>query len=474
MAQYLNALFNSKLNRKKLFVYSILLIAFNFLILCAYLQLTCDDNGYFDSSSFAGSDEERFCLDDWLAYALERIPFGISHNQKVEFDKIARLIKQQLSISNKTFRTDIIEEPIYDLKKSQKADSKNTKFKLDNCWPLGEAKSKRYVLLDSPGVGYANRLYAFLTAVTIAMLTKSQLVMNWKSIEDYIDIIQPESPNERIILNPKYQIISNDNTENLIKYEYNTITSQAWLKNKNITTILNSEIVPSYLLSNTNSSIESNKTFVINIRGYNAQFFELLASRSTSAFTEALADCGLVDKQVLAEAKKEINLGNINVMFGLGFSLAHNVLNQIWTPSSKSVRQQLDIFMSDNDFENSYVIGVQLRSEFLSDDSDVTNMIKCAVEVERAYLAKQMSTNTTYKKSVKWFLSSDSHKNLRHLKRNLNKRIDGKVISTRGRIAHINSFGGYERAVLDNEVLSLCDEIIITGGSTFGMYNLFY
>jgi hypothetical protein len=451
-----------KPNRKKLFLYSILLIAFNFLVPFAYLLLTCDDNGYFDGFTFTGIDEERFCFDDWLANALEKIPFVINKQQKVDFDGLTKILTSSLNYSS----VKIYEESIYDLRKKQKNRVLNgVGFRLDKCWPLHGVKNKRFVVLNELDVGYANRLYAFLNALSLAMLTKSQLVLNWKSIDDYIDIIQPEPPNERIILNPKYQIIYNDN---VIKYEYNTITSQAWLKNKNITTILNSEIVPSHILPNAITLINTNKTVLVNIKNFNAQFFELLASRSTAVFTEALADCGLVDNQVLAEAKKESNQAKINIMFALGFSLAHNVLNQIWMPSSKSVRQQIDRFMRENDFENSYVIGVQMRFDYMSNGHDVANMIKCAVEVERAYLEINQA-NKIQGKRVKWFLAADSYKSLRRIKLETNKRIKGKVISTRGRIAHINSFGGYERAVLDSEVLSLCDEIIITGGSTFGM-----
>jgi hypothetical protein len=44
-----------------------------------------------------------------------------------------------------------------------------------------------------------------------------------------------------------------------------------------------------------------------------------------------------------------------------------------------------------------------------------------------------------------------------------------KVLTASGLIDHVAvNVNGYERAVLDVELLSRCDEVIITGGSTFG------
>ena len=46
-----------------------------------------------------------------------------------------------------------------------------------------------------------------------------------------------------------------------------------------------------------------------------------------------------------------------------------------------------------------------------------------------------------------------------------------RVITASGDIDHVMSGSGYERAIVDNELLSKCDELIITGGSTFGFLS---
>jgi len=49
-----------------------------------------------------------------------------------------------------------------------------------------------------------------------------------------------------------------------------------------------------------------------------------------------------------------------------------------------------------------------------------------------------------------------------------------KIITSKGKIAHVlDDPNAYERAILDVELLSRCDRLIITGGSTFGLVAAF-
>ena len=72
-------------------------------------------------------------------------------------------------------------------------------------------------------------------------------------------------------------------------------------------------------------------------------------------------------------------------------------------------------------------------------------------------------------KKVKWFIASDNSENLGKIK----KLWPDKVIHANGSISHVYSNQkGYMRAFIDVELLALCDELIITGGSTFGFVSV--
>lgn len=48
-------------------------------------------------------------------------------------------------------------------------------------------------------------------------------------------------------------------------------------------------------------------------------------------------------------------------------------------------------------------------------------------------------------------------------------RFGNKILSGNGKIVHVDRSNiGYRRALFDIEMLSRCDEMILTGGSTFG------
>ncbi len=94
--------------------------------------------------------------------------------------------------------------------------------------------------------------------------------------------------------------------------------------------------------------------------------------------------------------------------------------------------------------------------------NDTINFLNCADQIE-ANLTAQKILNR--KKKVKWFVTSDKEDMLDQLK----KTYPDKVIISEGKIGHIH--GGlhfYSRTILDVELLSKCDELVVTGGSTYG------
>lgn len=158
------------------------------------------------------------------------------------------------------------------------------------------------------------------------------------------------------------------------------------------------------------------------------------------------------------------------------------MLNRVWLPAP-FLQQQIASTLSDV-FANNYVIGFQLRygtqwtkkhqsdNIYLDDDAylDTLKFINCALQIENDYLAalavsiKDSSTRAF--KPFKWFVASDVESQVRKL---ANEYPD-KVVTASGKIghAHFEAEASMGRVVVDIELLSRCDELIITGGSTFG------
>jgi hypothetical protein len=76
-----------------------------------------------------------------------------------------------------------------------------------------------------------------------------------------------------------------------------------------------------------------------------------------------------------------------------------------------------------------------------------------------------LSANKNNAKPVKWYVSSDSE----DLLNKLVALYPDKVLAAKGAILHVaTSPEGYFRTLVDVDLLSKCDEMINTGGSTFG------
>ena len=102
-----------------------------------------------------------------------------------------------------------------------------------------------------------------------------------------------------------------------------------------------------------------------------------------------------------------------------------------------------------------YVIGIQIRTSFINNE-DISTIFECAEKI------KEFNYNYR-KKEIKYFITSDSFQ----LEESLKTRY-------RDDILNINSLnikqahGGLARSIIDLEILSLCDELVLSGGSTFG------
>ena len=101
-------------------------------------------------------------------------------------------------------------------------------------------------------------------------------------------------------------------------------------------------------------------------------------------------------------------------------------------------------------------------SLFIDEAKDHLKFINCALEIEKDYILKSKKTDISFK----WFIATDSDK-IRSL---IFEHYKEKSFTSNGTLDHtsLGSKDGFRRAVLDVELLSKCDEVIVTSGSTFG------
>lgn len=199
------------------------------------------------------------------------------------------------------------------------------------------------------------------------------------------------------------------------------------------------------------------------VSSYIAYFFDLCANPT---YHGKLIENGFVRNKTIQRAVNSLkNVSEdektkIENQFLIGFEFAGTFLNHYWFPKKhmlEKVEEFVEKFLRDN-----YVIGMQFRFHYLNETDDVDIFVKCAKKIEKRNAA------IIGNKKVKWFVVTDKPE---FIDRFADKFGDNTVIST----ADYGHFGfstwdpdAYQRVVLDLEVLARCDEMILTGGSTFG------
>jgi hypothetical protein len=207
-----------------------------------------------------------------------------------------------------------------------------------------------------------------------------------------------------------------------------------------------------------NTTIEPNRTryFYNSIHGF---FFEIC---SNPVYYEKLYAYGLVQRQTVdlaSEIVRNMDLyskeAQADGILRVGFEVGGNILNKLWLPS-QSLTNQIDRFVREF-FEGKFIIGIHLRFQYIKDPVDTHKMVECALGLEKNL--------TTKNKRVKWFVVSDSQLVLNRLA----DKYPGKIVLSSGKIGHVfKDVGAYSRAIMDVELLSRCDELVLTGRSTFG------
>lgn len=319
-------------------------------------------------------------------------------------------------------------------------------------------KPRKIVFNGHTGAGYANKLYSMLSAFTIAILTDSAFICEWNRIYKYI------KPNFFLMFykfRKNNELNSNYDTKSI--YVFNT-TNSSWSGQKSIRMIYN-QTIPLYIKDQYDQLVKINRYKYNRIEPL---FFELC---SNPIYYSKLLKYDLVKKSTVKKAIKLVKKleqhknytkipQNIEFevqdgLFQIGYEVAGNLLNKYWKPVDR-IQNLIDYYLS-NEFKSFYVIGIQIRTEFLNSIKEVDKFIDCAQSIES-------NLNKTIGKQIKWYMTSDSQQVI-------DKAIEfygNKVITGQGTIAHVESNKGYDRAILDIELLSLSDELILTAGSTFG------
>ena len=297
--------------------------------------------------------------------------------------------------------------------------------------------------------GYGNKLYSFLTSLIISILTGSQLVLRWDYIDKYID--------------PPIQIfvdLSDDIGLNAVEFKSKSChlsDKQAWSLNKNVDLLIKTT-VPNECLRYFYNSINPLFMEICTNPEYFSKFlyYDLVTNETVKSAVKTLAHANSTEKE------------KQDKLFQVGFEVGGNLLNRVWRPNKK-LAEQIDAYFN-KEFKNHFVIGIQLRygdanpnQIYLDEKKDTAKFIDCALEIERNFTRQNSRLNTTG--LFKWFIASDSETNIN----NILTKYPGKAFTTEGNLSHVayNS-NGYQRTILDVELLSRCNETIITGGSTFG------
>ena len=297
---------------------------------------------------------------------------------------------------------------------------------------------KKVVFAKAPSGGYGNRVFTIISSLLIGVLTDSAVIIgDWQEIDKYIELPFNAfyKTNQNTSLNPNYK------PEQIHSFR----TRNSWAYKKNIGMLMQTSIPP-------------NVTRFM-YKNIHALFMEMCTN---PAHFEKIEYYKLASQEAIKNALDSIKNNKtddekMDSLFQIGFEVGGSLLNKFWLPK-KSLVDVIDYYLN-KEFKNSYVIGIQLRNQYLDLKNDLDKFYNCALELEEN--VKQSNKN----KTVKWFISTDSEK----LSNIIKKLYPTKAISANGTITHTHFHSvGQARAIIDIELLSRCDEIIMSGGSTFG------
>jgi hypothetical protein len=230
--------------------------------------------------------------------------------------------------------------------------------------------------------GYANKIYSMLSSLVLAILSDSAFFIQWKFIEKFIEepfYLTFKKFSKKSLFNPEYK-----NNE----IYYVKASSNAWKHDKDMEMLIK-------------TSLPKNKTRII-YNSYDPYFFEICSNPN---FIKKLHEYRLVDISTIEKVYYiQNNWENISndfktdYLLQVGFEVGGNLLNKLWRPNAQ-LKKKIDYYLK-NIFINYYVIGIQLRVEFLNDkigSSDISTFIDCACNLEKKVLKENIKFNQIYK-----------------------------------------------------------------------------
>ena len=288
--------------------------------------------------------------------------------------------------------------------------------------------------------GYANRLYSVITSFVLAVLTDSALIVHWQEVSAFIH--EPFKDTFRNFTGLDTEFNFNYKRAEVYNFSW---TGNAWHIKKDAARLVQTEV-----------PTNEKRVFYY---GIEAQFFSICAN---PVYYDKLHEYGLVDKSTIDHARDVMqpssNATSEDKAAGVlqvGFDVGGNFLRKLWRPKS-TMRSLIDHFYNTF-FKGNYVIGMQLRTEFLKGYPNASKIFTdCAFDLEHELAAT----------SVKWFVTSDSQPIIDMIR----TWHPSRVIVVNGSIEHIGlgAKSAYLKSILDHELLTLCNQTIITGPSSYG------
>ena len=294
--------------------------------------------------------------------------------------------------------------------------------------------------------GYGNKLYSMLTTFVVAILTDCAFVIReWPWIALYI-----KEP-----FNLTFGYNSSGLRERGESVNYTWIKDvQPWTTVKNLSALLNYQLPDESSLAG--DAANNVTTRVYKYEYLNAHFMTICAS---PRYYEKLYAYGLVERATIDDAFDKVrakeggggvsNGTKLESMLRVGFEVGGNLLRNHWQIKdhiSERTERAYRRFFAGN-----YVIGMQMRKFFMNNESDLRVFFDCALAVTD----KQQEDG----RQVKWFVASDDM----YYVNELNVKYPGRIIF------HNETLVDHAETIMaDIELLSRCDELIVTGGSTFG------
>jgi hypothetical protein len=336
--------------------------------------------------------------------------------------------------------------------------------------------------------GYANRMYGVLTAFTAAIITKSAIMIDWPQIDKYIEPKSFIHKNSIVLLNSNFSVSTfkkledlyinrKSNNKNMLnlsieKFKLPMGTPNTWKYEKKFADLAKTYLPGSFDSCKsseycTNSSRRKIKYYVVQSNA--AYFFELC---SNQLYSEKIRKhLNISDHESTRTKRRETLTVENEEMIKLenaltfGFRVAHKIIKRYWRPR-QFIYDTLRSFILKHDFANSYIIGIQLRFQMLQVNSvannDLLKFLKCIEKIESNY------NGTNEGKIIKWFITGDSLVHLNYLKKMYGEKII--LVDSEVKLGHTTyDDNAYFRTILDLELLGSCDELIVTGGSSYGM-----